>query len=251
MARAARTNSKSRKKGISVDFEGVSAGSGVPDGTYTVSVEEVSVETSDNSGEDYLSWKFKVVGGKMSGRSLYDNTSLQPQALWRLRRVLEALGIEVPDGTMDIDPDELIGLECDVEVANEDYQGKQRSRVVDIFPAGEGGSSDEDDEEEEKEEKKPAKPAKPAAKAGKTPAQKPAKEEEEEEEEEEKPAPSRRKSAASKKSTPEIEVGSKVTFEDEGEEFSGKVVEINGDSAIVKVGRDEWELSLADLTLAD
>lgn len=246
MARAARTSSKSRKKGISVDFEGVSAGSGVPDGTYTVSVEEVSVETSENSGEDYLSWKFKVVGGKMSGRSLYDNTSLQPQALWRLRRVLESLGIEVPDGAMDIDPDELIGLECDVEVANEDYQGKQRSRVVDIFPAGEGGSSGE--EEEEEEEKKPAKPA---AKAGKTPAKKPAKEEEEEEEEEEKPAPSRRKTSAAKKSTPEIEVGSKVTFEDDGEEFSGKVVEINDDSAIVKVGRDEWELSLADLTLAN
>jgi len=44
-------------------------------------------------------------------------------------------------------------------------------------------------------------------------------------------------------------VGDLVSFtDDDGDELSGKVTEITGDTASVKVGKEIWELDLSDLT---
>ena len=53
-----------------------------------------------------------------------------------------------------------------------------------------------------------------------------------------------------KKAAPEFEVGNKVTFEDDGEEYTGKITAIDGDTVTVKVGKDEWELEVSEITLA-
>ena len=100
-----------KRKGITinVNFEGVEAGGkAVPDGVYECEVMEITEEESQD-GNPYLKWKFRVSSGKYRGGIVYDNTSLQPQALWRLRGLLETLGHEVEDGDMEIDVSDFIG----------------------------------------------------------------------------------------------------------------------------------------------
>jgi hypothetical protein len=196
---------RSKKKAISVNFDGVeSGGSVLPEDDYLVKVDEVELETSDSSGQDYLSFTFEVAEGDHTGKKLYHNCSLQPQALFNLRNVLESLGVDVPDGPMDLDPADLIDLTCSVAVQHEEYQGKTKARIVEFRG------------EESQEVAQP-----------------------------QKASPTRKK-----KKTATIEVGSTVTFtDDEGEDQVGKVTALDGDDVTVKVGKEEWELGLDELTL--
>lgn len=141
MAKPKKTGAK-----LKVNFKGVeSGGKLVPEGDYRVKVDEVTQEESD-AGNAYLAWVLKIVDGKHKGSTLYHNTSLQPQALWNLKGVLEALGVEVPDSSMDIDLKELVGMEASVTVEHETYQGKPKARIVSWNTDGdEEGDGDEEE----------------------------------------------------------------------------------------------------------
>src|SRR5487761_2301121 len=110
------------KKGrvISVDMEGVSSEGGgsfhIPEGDYGMKVVEVTEETS-KSGNEMLKWVFEGTEGKAKGKTFWLYTTLTPESLWKLKQTLEALGVEVPDSAMDLDLDELEGLECTGVVA--------------------------------------------------------------------------------------------------------------------------------------
>lgn len=138
-----------RKRGsskrVTVDLSGVeSSRKAIPEGQYVVSVNDASMENS-SKGNDYIRFEFEVIEGAHKGAKLYHNCSLQPQALFNLKGVLEALGFTIPAKAFDLDLSELIGLECEVEVGHETYDGKKRARIVEFI------SSEEEDEEEEEE----------------------------------------------------------------------------------------------------
>lgn len=142
MAKKTRTN----KAAITVDLSGVEVGGKtVPEGKHQVSVDSASIETSNNSGSQYIKFEFEITEGKSKGSKLFHNCSLQPQALFNLKSVLTALGFAVPSKAFDLDLKELIGLECTVEVAHETYEGKKKSRVVEFI----GGESEDDEEGDE------------------------------------------------------------------------------------------------------
>src|SRR5580765_3902636 len=208
---------KPKSGGVSVDFTGVEAGGAraIPDGEYVFVVEEVSLETSQDSGQDYIKWQYKVKDGKYKGARLWDNTSLQPQALWKLRQVLEAMGVEIPEGAMDLELEEYVDMEVGIVVENEKYQGKDKPRAAGYFPAEDDGASSD-----------------PA------PAEDPPPEEK----------PAAKKKAV--KAAPEFTVGQKVSFTDDGEEYTGKITKVEDDTATVKVGKDEWEIDVGELTAA-
>lgn len=167
----ARRPKKSSSK-VTVNMSGIEARVTVPEGDYRVAVDQVTREEGKN--DDYLKWKLKIVGGKMDGKSLYNNTSLAPQALWNLANFLTALGEEIPDGELELDFEELQGKECMVVVQHEEYDSKPQAKIVDYYPV------DGDAEEDEDEDEKPAKKGK-ASKAK-------SKDEDDEEDEDEKPA---------------------------------------------------------------
>jgi hypothetical protein len=279
----ARTRGKAKAGVISVDFTGVESSGKVEEGRQLLTVDGTpEIKVSENSGADYINWKFKAQGG-----AIYHTTSLQPQALWNLRNVLEALGLEVPEAAMDLDLSEMDGLTCGGEVEHEVYQGKKRPRLIDLFP--------EEELDEEQEEEKPK--GKSTAKGKAEPEPEPESEDpsyeevmemdkeelvelageyditltvkqkrnvdtlrqvlvdaleleaEEEEEPEEKPKASSRRKAGSSK---ELAKGSKVTFVDDGEDIEGTVKSINVKEkfAVVDVDGEEWEVELSDLTVA-
>lgn len=138
MARRNKTAAGKAKNRVSVDFTGVETRVLLPEGVYNAKVDEIRLE--DNDGKPYLSWKFKTIDDdpKLNDKPLYNNTSLQPQSLWVLGQLLETLGVERPDGPMDLDFDELIGLELGLVVEHEEYQGKNRAKVVDFTPVSDG-----------------------------------------------------------------------------------------------------------------
>lgn len=208
---------RSKKNTITVDFEGVETGGGKPiaDGTHLMYPSKIEEKEGQDSGEPYLNWTWKVNGGKADGAIAYDTTSLQPQALWRLRTILECLGYEVPDGPMDIDYESIAEEKprCLVEIVNEEYENRDRPRAVGFLPAEEGETGDMDVEEEE-----------------------------------EKPTRRSRSSRSQK-----MKVGSKVKFYDDEEEqdIKGVITEIDGSEATVEDSEGaEWEVNLSELSAA-
>lgn len=136
-------------KGITVDLSGVeTSATNIKEGVYPVIVEGVTLEESRNSGKPYIKFVFEVSEGGAKGFKLFHNCSLQPQALFNLKAVLQALGFEIPGQAFDLDLGELIGLGCHVEVAHETYEGKKRPRIVDF----QGGESSEEDSEEDSDD---------------------------------------------------------------------------------------------------
>lgn len=212
-----------KKGGLSVDFSGTETSAVVEEGDYTVEVVEVEQKTSENSGADYLSMEFKITDGEFEGKKLYHNCSLQPQALFNLRGVLEALGFEVPQGVMELDTADLIGETCNVSVTHEQYEGKTKARISEFYSA-----------EEAAEEEAVVAPVKKGA-AKKAEAE-----------------PAKKGKKTTKAAAPDFAVGNRVKFtDDDGDELEGKITAIDGDSATVKVGKDEWELPMSDLALAE
>lgn len=119
----------------------------LPEGEYVVEVSEVTEE--EGNAAPYFKWKFKVCEGDCTGGMLFYNTSLATQALWNLRSLMEALGVDVPDDDEEIDIEEFIGKTLMVTVEHDTYEGKKQSKIVDFWP-------------DKKEDKKGGKSKKPA-----------------------------------------------------------------------------------------
>ena len=135
------------KRVVNLNMKDVSVGGVIPEGEYIVTVDEVSVEESQQ-GNQYLKWVFKVLDGKNKGSKIYHNTSLLPQSLFNLKNLLIALGLPVPDKAFQLNLDECEGCNCGVTIAHETYDGKKRSRVTDVFPIDASDVEVDDDGEE-------------------------------------------------------------------------------------------------------
>lgn len=156
----ARTSKRKRSNAVSIDFEGVEAEGGggfhIKDGSYRMKCTGCE-DTESDKGNAMFKWEFTGLEKAAKGKKFYIYTVYDPpDSLWKLRSLLEALGQEVPDGPMDVDPDEMIDLEIIGIVTTEEYQNKEVSKMTDF-------SSVDGDEEEEEEENKPARGAKKTA----------------------------------------------------------------------------------------
>jgi Protein of unknown function (DUF669) len=201
---------KKRGKMVHVDFTGVEAGGGgrlLPEEQFKFEVEEVTQETSEDSGKDYLSFKLKVADGEYEGTAAYDNMSLQPQALWKLRGFMEAAGMPTEDGPMEIDPEEFTGMIVMGDVIHEDYKGKAKHRINSYSPVEEETTA--------------------AAPASSTARRKPAK--------------------AADGEDSDWKVKQKVAFMDGKKKLEGTITEIDGTTVTVRVGKEEYEMETSDL----
>lgn len=149
---SSRGSTRKHRGSRTVNFKGVGDGFPLLDpGNYPVKVQKVEIKKGQDSGEEYYNWEFRTVTPKKKAthdKPLWYTTSLQPQALFNLRGLLETLGIEVPEGPYDIVPSELVGLECIGVVEHEKYRGETRARLVDFLPEDYEEEEDEDDDVE-------------------------------------------------------------------------------------------------------
>ena len=152
---------------IKIDFTGVdkeirSGGRAarVPEGDYLAKPVKAELRKSEKSGSRYISWRFQIVEPKKyKGKTLYDRTSLKPDALWNLRNLIfSAVGKNIAGSVLNFDPEVIYGKTLMVTVEDDEYEGKVRSQIVDYQPkkkykAGDEEEEDEDyDEEEDTEE---------------------------------------------------------------------------------------------------
>jgi hypothetical protein len=204
------------KKKVTVDFAGVESGGGsraIPDGRYVGEVKKVVQKEGESSGKPYLNWLFNTLRPHHKGAGVYHNTSLQPQALFNLKNLLEAMGVDVDDGEMELALEEYVDMEVGYEIVNEEYQGKQKPQIVAFFPPDEleEGEAEEEPEKEADEEEAPKKGIKSAFKKG-----------------------------------------SKIQFDDEdGRTKKGVITSIDGDEVTVDVKGEEWTVELSDLSAQD
>ncbi len=218
----------------------------------------------------------------------YDNLVLTPNALWKIKGLLEAAGVEVPEGEMEIEEKDLVGLEFDAEVVNENFEGKDRPKLVSFRPLSDDEESDDEDDEEEEEdeddedeeEEEAPKSKKKASKKSKAKDDDEDEEEDEddedddsddeddeeesdddeddeddeeeddedEEDEDEKP----KKKAKGKKSAPKLRAGQKVTFTDDKDKTrKGVITSIDDDTIFVEDSKgEEWELSADEIEVS-
>lgn len=148
---------KNKRKGrggdsVNVDLSGVEASrKAIPEGTYEVVVNKAEQKNS-RDGNPMISFEFEVSDGTHKGAKLFENCSLQPQALFKLKSVLMALGLDIPNKAFDLNLRELIGLTCEVEVGHEIYEGKKRARILEYNNPEDSEDGEEDGEDGDSED---------------------------------------------------------------------------------------------------
>ena len=139
---------------VNVDLSGVEASrKAIPEGTYEVVVNGATQKDS-RDGNPMIAFEFEVAEGAHKGAKLYENCSLQPQALFKLKSVLLALGMDIPNKAFDLNLRDLVGLTCEVEVGHEVYEGKKRARILQYNDPEEAREDDSDEDDEESVEDK-------------------------------------------------------------------------------------------------
>ena len=189
---------------LKLDFSGVESFQRAAEGIHTVKIASAEVKQS-SGGNDMIVVAFEVTKGEDKGARVYENFPLVDKALWKLKSLLQAIGIKA-DGKVQLDTDKLLGKVCKINVIHEEYDGKLRARCESIMKFADASDDDDDEdvteaadsEEEETPEEKPAKKEKKAEseedddwdddEAEEEPEEKPAKKEKAPKKEDKKPA---------------------------------------------------------------
>lgn len=124
------------KSVVSVNFKDVGSGGAtrVKPGDYAVKVKKVEVRESNSSGSDYLNWECEGIVGDLKGKKIFHTTSLQAHALFTLRNTLLACKMDVPQSKFQVDLTKLVGKVFGVTIEDDEYKGRVKSAIVDVFP---------------------------------------------------------------------------------------------------------------------
>lgn len=168
--------SKAEKRQVKVDMTGVETYVRAAEGQHVAILKEATMSKT-NDGNKMVKGMFEITKGECKGARVYDNFPLMDSALWKIKGLLDAIGMK-SDGKIVLDLDKMEGKACIIEVEHEEYDGKTRARIGQYLslknaksaPADDEDDDDEDDDEEEEEEtrkpsKKSASKAKPSKKA--------------------------------------------------------------------------------------
>lgn len=121
---------------ISIDFSDVKAPSfstvHQAPGVYNAEIAGVEMTKTKSDNTDML--VFAIVSGP--GRYPY-YCKIVPNQLWKLRELIEASGTKVPNKVVQIDPAKYVGAKINVELEDDTYNGKLRSRVARVAPFSE------------------------------------------------------------------------------------------------------------------
>lgn len=121
---------------ISIDFSDVktsaySTAHQAP-GVYNAEISGMEMTKTKSDNTDMI--VFTITAGP--GRYPY-YCKLVPNQLWKLRELIEAAGTKVPNKVVQIDPAKYVGAKVNVELEDDTYNGKLRSRVARVAPFSE------------------------------------------------------------------------------------------------------------------
>jgi len=123
--------------GIRVNFTDtgdVSPREPVPAGKYLVTCTDGEIKESGpqakNPGSQYINWEFTIEDEGYEGRKLWSNTTLLPHALFSIKQLLEAVGMDT-SGELDFDLDDVIGKKLILRVTKKPARTLDDGREVD------------------------------------------------------------------------------------------------------------------------
>lgn len=195
---------------MNLDFTGVESFNRASEGEHVCKVSSADVKQSQG-GNDMIVVAFEVTKGDDKGARVYENYPLVDNALWKLKGLLQAIGMKA-DGKVSLDLDKLVGKVLTVIVKHEEYDGKIRARVDEVKKFS-VATSDDEEEDEAVEEEAPKK-EKPSKKAPMNPP-KDEDDDDDWDDEEEEPAPKKKKAEAK----PEKKATKKVEVEDDDDDW--------------------------------
>lgn len=146
---------------VKVDFSDVESRGGkkssggrkrYPEGDYHVKVTKATIGKSGEKETPRVELELKIAEGKHKGGTLRDDLYLTEKSLWRVRQTMEAMGIRVPSKRVNIDVLKFQNKEYAVTLADEEYNDKVYSRVVDAFSLDELEEIEDSDADEVEDE---------------------------------------------------------------------------------------------------
>lgn len=176
-------------------------------GDYIGTITKVD-QTQAKDGEDMWVFTFELDGVPRATYPHY--CKLVDTQFWKIKALFEAAGISVGKRKAKVDPNRLVGKSVGVGIEDDEYEGRVKSTIVDVFPEedvhdskGDEDPEEDDLEEDDIEEEEPA-PKKRAKKKPEPEEEEDEEDEEEEdeddeEEEDEEPEPPKKKRAPAKK----------------------------------------------------
>ena len=116
---------------INLDFSSVPSREPLEEGVYHLQIAKVE-ETNSSTGNPMLKVKYDVLGVE-GNRKLWDNYVLIDKCLWKVKELFDALGIDT-SALVEMDVNELVGLEVQAKVIQETYNGDVMNRVKKVMP---------------------------------------------------------------------------------------------------------------------
>lgn len=116
---------------INLDFSSVPSREPLEEGVYHLQIAKVE-ETNSSTGNPMLKVEYNVLGVE-GNRKLWDNYVLIDKCLWKVKELFDALGIDT-SALVEMDVNELVGLEVQSKVIQETYNGDIMNRVKKVMP---------------------------------------------------------------------------------------------------------------------
>jgi len=129
---------------INVKLDEVESGFEIyPDDKYIVEIQESS-KTKKSENGPYILWIGKILEGEFEDKMVSWNTSLQEQALWNLKDMLEKIGVDWDEDGFEME--DVFGLQIIVENEVRKYDGRDRNNIINYFSVNESeeGEGSED-----------------------------------------------------------------------------------------------------------
>jgi cell division septation protein DedD len=209
--------------------------SDLPEGVYTMTIQEAEIRKSKNSGKLRASFRFVVSDGEHLGASQFDGFTLDPDnpvGMSMLKQRLgKQLGYEVPESMQDV-----LEILADISKKNPIVSAQiikkgdfTNVRVLEVLGEAEADAQQEPNADAD---------ADADADAGTEPEPEP----EEQTEPTLKASKSRKAQESQEDESPSFNEGDAVTFENAGETFEGTIKKDNGDGTYnVETEQEVWE----------
>ena len=203
-------------------------------GDYAATITKVEQTAAKGDGEPM--WVFTIVLDEVARASYPHYCKLVDNQFWKIKALCTAAGITVGQRKVKLDPNKLVGKQIGVGMEDDEYEGRLKSVIVDVFPADEvdGAARESEEEDDDLEDDEVEEEPTPKKRRAKKPEPEPEEDDEEEEdeddedeEEDEEPEPPKRRRAAKKAPAKKATVSKRRRPADDDEDEDDDELEID------------------------
>ena len=116
---------------LNLDFSSVPSREPLDEGIYRLQIAKVEETTSSNNNP-MLKVEYDVLGVE-GNRKVWDNYVLIDKCMWKVKELFDALGIDT-SAIVEMDVQELVGIEVNGKIVQEPYQETIQNRVKKVMP---------------------------------------------------------------------------------------------------------------------